>query len=409
MKALPQNIYSSFHYLLYGFDLFKSNIVKQNYKFIDKVFTCLLQEEYYTKQDLKYVSNLVNIVSMIIIPDFQDIQSLVQVEEYINQSQDTYSLKQIKSLLEYLLALFYRHKSIEINNIQYLREELITWRVIQKFETLTQHIVIDYLNWQGSKQFSEQSKQRNIQELYKFYSWLKLTKQDISTVNSLVLKQYIKYRALHYTSSTKNRIIQYLQPFFYFYKENINPNYNTPSYITQSGKSLEIYSTLSSKDINELQNAIFNNYIYSEPALMLYLMLQYGIPLKSLAVLKFNPKDKLLNYNYQNGSRLGIEYKFISVINNNKLVTYLESNNNHYIFNTKYSKRRNRSVSSTYIRNTINNYIEKSLGFKAPIQVIIRDYLRHKAQDISLPKYFELTKLSPLSRRVKLYYWLSWL
>lgn len=263
------------------------------------------------------------------------------------------------------------------------------------------------MNWQEGKQFSKQSKQRNVQELYKFYSWLKLIEQSIESVNSLILKQYIKYRAFSYKSSTKNRIIQYLQPFLFFYKENINPNYNIPSYIIQSGKSPEIYTNLCNSDVKKIQSTVIRDFAHSEPALMLYLVLEYGIPFKSLAVLKFNKEHNSLDYIYQNSSRLGIENKSIFVINNNKLIDILQSKSNSYIFNTRHSRRRNKPVSSIYIRTSLDNYTKQVIGFKLPIQSIYRGYLRYQARDISLPKYFELTKYSPLSKKTKLYCWLS--
>ena len=408
MRKLTEDLNTFFYSSINGLELFLSKFRIQNKQLITKVFNCLMKEKSFTDQDIEHLRNFKKLTNSIQIPEFVDVKSLISTEAYLNESNLDLSKKDLRYLLEYLFFLFCRHKEIKAD-LQSIRHELYLWRLIERFHILEQNILVNYVYWLKSKEFSEHSISNSLSELKKFCLWIQSQDLDLEMVNNEILKGYLSGFSLTQKSSSKQKILCNLKPFFSFYKEEINPSFRLPSMTIEVKRNKLLYNRLSSQDIEKLKEAIRKESQNLNGALMLYLLIEFGVPLKCLSLIEIQGKS--LIYVYRCQARTGKETKQIR-IRENSLLEYLISQqkrdkHSKYLFQNLLSSRKNKPVSVDYCQSTIQKLVLKALGFEIPVQVIYRDCLKHRAKHKRLTEFIDETIIYPYRNKTKLFYWLN--
>lgn len=408
MKSLPRDLENFFHASINGFELLIGENRKRNKAFIAKVFYCLLQERGFSKKEIEHLRSFKQLADLITIPEFHDAKSLIGVQKYLRQCQHLPQAVNYRYLLEYLFFLLCRHGEIAAN-LQDIRTELHIWELAHEFKLSEQGLMADYIHWLEANSFSRRSILDSLSELRKFCSWLESSGLTFERASNDRLRVYLTKRALKHKTSSKQRILSNIRPFLSFYKEALNPTFCLPSMTIQVQRNRTPYNQLSSEHIQTLMKAIAHENHQHEAALMLCLLIGYGVPLKCLPVLR--RENDLLKYTYRCQSRTGEQVVHIPVIQGtvleNLILGYRREISLPYLFQSRTSKKKRKPIGVGYCQAVIQEYISGILGFEVTAMQAYRDCLRDRARNKRLTQFIDDTALYPFRVGTKLYYWLA--
>lgn len=408
MSRLAADLNGFFYSSINGFEALLSDNRLKNKKLIKDVYECLLKENYFTDSDINHLRNFKLLVDLVKIPRFYDSKSFIETEVYLQKQIIDFDEFKLKWSLEYLFFLFLKNGLVK-TQVENARIELCIWRIVHKFSFLEHNILTHYIDWLAIKDFSKIAILNSITELYKLCNWLEAQELDFEQINDLILGEYLFERIQKLKSTTRSKTIANIKPFLVFFMEELNPEFKLPRLTATCNKNKFIEHKLSSQEIIKLEEATYIEENLLEGALMLHLMLEYGVQLKSLPLIQIG-ENKLL-YELRLPSRLGYGKREIIICKEtllSKLVRKLERNqDNQYLFQNIFSSRKNKLVSIDYCQDKFQEFISKILGFSVSAQQVYRDALKHRAKGKKLTEFIDESSSFEVSKRTKLNYWLS--
>ncbi len=408
MNKLNKDLNDFFYSSINGFELLLSENRLKNKELIMVVYECLLKEKYFTHCDIEHLRNFSSLVELIEIPMFSSCQSFIETESYLKKQVGKSIDFELRFTLEYLFFLFLKNSLIDCSTEE-VRIELSTWRIIQKFSFLEHNVLAHYVHWLTDKGFSKRAILGCLCELYKLCTWLESHKLEFEQVNNFVLDEYLFEKIKQLKQTTRSKRIGDLKPFLIFYKEELSLDFKLPTITATCKKNKYIEQKLSSLEITKLKEASLASLNKSEGALMINLMIEYGVPFKALPFVKMN--DNKLLYCLRLPSRLGHLDKEIVILSNSRLEELVKHRQKHiesdYLFQSLLSNRKAKPISRDYCQRKIQDFAQTVLGFPISAQQICRDALKSKAKGRKLTQFIDETEPFEISRRTKLQYWLS--
>jgi site-specific recombinase XerD len=416
MYHLPEALQSYFESALYGLESLLPWERVQNKPLLSSVYSALMAETAYTVVDIEHLKTLKSLADRITIPLFEDSKSLIEAEDYLLKACPDIPGHQIRYCLEYLYFLLCRHGLIE-DDLSQTRLWLKIWRLVQRFEPLTQGLVSDYIRWLGEQSFSPSSTYDCVSELLKLQVWIKTQAINrIEDISDQTLAQYMEERGKKLKPTSRKRVLGSLKAVFYYYKAMVNGGYSIPEINVYAPTSLGLNQSANSLEISKLWEALEQNILPSEGALMIVLVLGFGLTVKALPLLRMTDQADVLVYDDQLPCRLGVSERLIKVPDEppwlNRLfykhlqklkvgTTYI------YLFETRYALKRNRPVSVEYCQRRVQQCIKAVLGYPLTVNYIERGAIKALARQLTLTDFMAQTARIPLSRKTRMMYWLQ--
>lgn len=413
MKTLPQPIQQYFQGALFGLDALLPWGIRENTGFLSQVYQALSGESHYTEKDVKHLQTLMAIVDRVRIPIFTDAKSFIETETYILTACVELGQTQVRYCLGYLYCLLSRHGLIR-EATDTARRWFRVWRVVQRFEPLTQGFVTDYIDWLCTKGFSVPSIYDCVLELFKFQDWMKQVGfESIEAVTEVDVIAYLKQKCHGGKNTSRQKHLSNLKPVFYYYKATVNGQYRIPEVTVYAPTMVGVNQSANSREIAKLLKALADESLPTEGGLMLALVLCLGLPLKALPHLQFDPFNHTVTYHAQRPCLLGTEERIVRVPSEPPWL--LEQLNQYkatptsspYLFTTRYALRRGCPVSVDHCQERVQSYIQRVLGYPIPVNYLMRGILKVMARQHHLPDFMARAQTFPLSRQTKLMYWLQ--
>jgi hypothetical protein len=384
-----------------------------------RIYRALQQEATITATDLRHLKTLKTIADAVVIPPFTDAKGFVATEHHLCHGGLGLSGKQIRYTLRAMAMLMARHEDLA-ESPETLRLWMPVWRELQRFATLEQPIMTGYVSWLLKQQFATETIRQSLRELVRFRHWLagvgtvNQTPVSLDTLDERYLYDYLTQRAQGCHQDSKARYWYHLKPFFHYLQEALDGGLRVPEVIAPQSNKVVGWSNVSSATIDRLWQALESGDAQGDGALMLALVLGYGLPLKVLPLLRYDHQHGLsvvLHYNEQQQARLGVQERSISLDLTKPwlaslwagVIAHRPGNAMAYLFQSPYGHRRGVSVSTEHCARALKATVQAVLGYTLTPKALELATLNHKARHTPLPDFMAETDGLTKSKVSRLY------
>jgi hypothetical protein len=293
---------------------------------------------------------------------------------------------------------------------------LRVWRLVQQFPDTDYGFLVGLIQWFEEKGFSPRSMADTLQEYRKLTRWMvKRGIISLGEVDNLKLQRYLLGWACGQSNASKQKILGNLRAAFHYYQESVDGGYRIPDYVVKAPRPLGINVSAKSEEIDALWEALQAGHCSPMTGLILVLIIGYGLPVRSLPLLRLTGKPGGLVYTERRPSRLGVMERWIQLDLQTPWLTRLweaylnqrkASPDYPYLFVSRHSQRRKKPVSVDFCQTQVQAEVEKILGYPIPANYLERGALKRLAQRTPLTDFMGKTEHIPLCRRSRLMYWL---
>lgn len=405
MDWLPQSLQTYFQGLS-GFDDLLPPIRVQNKPLLKLVYEALLQEGSLSRVDLNHINSLIHLADRVVIPDLCSGKNLAEAEIFCVRKCPSLSKPAIRYCLRYIAFLLTRHVTLDP---QKLKQDLIIWRLVQRFPSVQQGLVADYIDWCHEKAFSPVTIYNGLRELLKFYRWTQI--QGIASflnVNHKTLMAYLEERHKGDKVTSKQRSLAHLKPLFFYAKDRIDGTIKVPDLVVHAPKNQGLPNAANSEEVERLWQALEKQEITGSYALMLGLIIGYACPVKMLPLLRLSETPYVLTYEYRQASRLGVSTRVLDLSNApDWLKQCLPNRNEGFLFQTSHGIKRHSPISTMHCKRIIAKTTRHVLGYSIPINRLERGMLQVIAGRSSLLTFLKQSKGFNLNNNSLLLIWLQ--
>lgn len=416
IQKLPAAIQQYFDALSYGLEALLPPCRVQNKAFLLTLDEVLQNEPFLTVPDFEHLKTLMAMADKIEFPQIQDVKSFCEAESFLIRTYPRFSPKQIRLSLQWTFMLLARHGRVEAD-LPRVEQWFRIWRQVQACHPIEQGFLSDLIRWMEKKLFSPQSILDTIAEYRTLKRWMMDHDfQSLGQLGNVEVQRYLLSRALGYQNSSKQKILGNARTILHYYKEAIDGGYLIPDFTVTAPRTVGINASANSREIRLLWNALRGNQIKPIPALMLVLILGYGLPLKALPLLKLSDCPGKLTYEERLPCRRGTQEREIFLhLDAPWLVTLWETylsfrvvpSEYPYLFISAHGIRRKRPVSVDYCQRYVQASVHSVLGYSIPVNHLERGTLKHLALQNPLMEFMRLTAKAPKSRLSRFMYWLN--
>lgn len=414
-KLLPRWVQSFFSCLEHHPESIRPLHRRENYPLLRSIGEALTREQQLTYKDMKQLMLILGIADRITLPKITDIQSLQKAEAQITSLFSEASRKAIAHALRWLYLLLARHGFAEIETSQFATWCRI-WRVAQSPDPSEYEFNVGYIQWMQKNDFAPRTIELALFEYKRLRQWMLANgTPSISAIGNQELQKYMLFRAGGYKNTSKKRYLGNLRTVFHYYREVIDSCYSIPTYSAVSPNPLGINQAAHSFEIEAIWSQLEAGGIPAMAALMLLLLIGYGLPVKALPLLQLTEQPGRLTLTMQAPSRKGLDKREVAIDLNTAWLaliweSYLKTRQtaypeSHYVFFSKRSIRTGRPVSTNWCEDKVNQAIKSILGYGIPLSYLQRGSIKRLAREKPLSEFMRLTEPVPKSRMMRMFYW----
>lgn len=394
---------------LQGFEAVLPSSRVQNKPLLLMIYDALSYEKELTQRDLGHVRLLIFLADRVVIPGLDNARNLVESEVFCNRSFPTFAQKEIRYSLEYIAFLLARHGHGKDTPLP-LKQGVKIWRLVERFPEVEKGLIVDFVDWLHSKQFSHRSIASVLRELLKFKQWMSNVGIDsIKSVGNQEVMAYLEVRDNGNKLLSKQRSLSDLKPFFYYIKDKIDGSILVPSLTIRVLRPTGAETKANTQEIEALWDAVGNGCAEGQGALMLALVLGYGCTLKTLPQLQTTQEPELLEYESQGPVRLGSKTRTLNLQNAPPWLKKLLADHwvKGHLFKSPHGSKRDLPISPEYCQNQVKMLVKAILGYPIPVNRLERGALRLSARNRPLTEFMSLSQDLGKGRKSRFLLWVD--
>lgn len=400
----------------HGLPCFLPGCRNQNRAFLLNLYEAFKREPRFTAYDLSHALIVLGMADRMTFPPITDVKTLAQAEAFLIQSLPRFNRKKIRLALEWVFLLLARHDRVEAD-LSVIRPWLSIWRMVQAFHAVEQGFLSDCIRWMLSKEFAPRSILDILQEYRKFKTWMSSQCLDsLGQVGNAEIQRYLLERAYRQTNGSKGRILGNLRTVLHYYKDAIDGGFRLPDCTIKVSRMPGTESSARGDEIARLWDALQTRWFPAMAALMLALILSYGLSLRALPLLRMKEPTGRLLWTERLPCRRGVREQEIQLDLGmpwladlwERVLRQRKTHSDYpYLFTSGHSRRRQRPVSVDFCQKAVQDAVQGVLGYPIPVNNLERGAFKRLARQKPLTEFMHLTAQAPKSRLTRLMYWLA--
>lgn len=414
MPSIPKDFRPYFDALAYGLAELLPPYRVKNTAFLLMLHDAVQVEPALTVYDTEHLKRIMAMTDTVIFPPITDVKTCCEAEAFLIRACPKFCKKEVRLTLKWAFLLLARHGQVKAE-LAKVEVWFRAWRIVQSFHAIEQGFLSDFIRWLTDKRFSPRSILDTLREYRKFKSWM--LDHDVASleqVGNVEVQRYLLSRAFEQSNGSKQKILGGLRPVFYYYQEAIHGGFVVPDFTVKAPRALGVNSSASSQEINQLWAAIEARKLPAMAALMLVLIMGYGLPLKALPLLRLTGQVGILTYTEQLPCRRGLKERIIVINFSLPWLSELwhvwleerETGASDYLFTSGHGQRRNRPASVEHCQQQVKAFVTTVLGYPIPVNHLERGAFKQLARQKPLTEFMCLTAEAPKSRLTRMMTWL---
>ncbi|WP_373530941.1 hypothetical protein [Vampirovibrio sp.] len=364
--------------------------------------------------DLEHLRTIMEMADRVAFPLIEDVKTFCQAEALLFQALPNMGRYEIQLAMRWMLFLLARHGCLKVD-LSTIQDGLLVWRGVQGLPANEKTFTEGFVYWMESKGFSLRSMTDILREARKFRAWMNgHGLNGLNEIGNLELQRYLLYRANGYKNSSKKEILGRIRAMLYYYQEAVEGGYRVPDYTVKAPRLLGVTESATSEEIEKLLDALTHEALPAMAGLMLVCVLGYGVPLKTLPLLKLAGEPGLLTYRERLPCRRGSVERFLSLdLSLPWIASYWrdwmaerEEEGEAYLFTSGHGQKRGRPVSASHCHRVIQAITKAVLGYSIPVNHLERGALKRLARMTSLTQFMVLTSDLSKTRLTRMMNWM---